>query len=179
MTTLAVRTAGANAQISMKARARHWEFSYSRLEDITPTVWDPFALVNDAAPPGDGQQICGTVLTLNTQDDIMLGDIEPGSVYHHNIRTVLTYDTGGEATWGPFEEGYSVYYDRSSTMPAGCFLSLSPLDENDVDNPLFGVVVLGPKEVVGDFPKGGTTAGQTLGTAVLQAGAGFGHSGVS
>jgi len=165
-----VRVAGVNASLSMKARSRHWEFTSARLEDITPTIWDPFALVDDAALPGTAVQLTGTILIVNADEAWILGDVTPGSVYQHNVRNVLTYTTGSEATWGNFYEGSLVYYDRSSTMPAGAFLSLANQDSGTLASPRFGVVVRGAGEPASDFPKGQTTAGVTHGAAVMQFG---------
>lgn len=171
MTALAARTASSpQPTISIKTRSRHWEVTLARLEDTAPTLYDPVCLVNDAAAPGSGPQITGTYISdFDTTTAVV--DVEPGMVYHHNVRTALTYSiAGAEESWAALEEGSPVYYDRSSTMPALCFLSLSPKDENGADNAFFGVVVRGPEEVAADFPKAAGASGNTHGAAVMQLG---------
>lgn len=163
-----VRVAGTNATISIRARTRHWEITKARMEKTSPSLWDPIAVVDDAAAPGTGKELTGTLIsTLDTATGIV--DVTPGMVYRHNVRNVATYSAGSEATWAAILEGAPVYFNRSSNMPAGCLLSLAPLDSAGVANPFFGYVVRDQDEVAGSFPKGDTSAG-TFGCAVMQVG---------
>jgi hypothetical protein len=150
----------------MKARSRRWEFAYARQEDATPTIWDPASIINDAAAPGTGVQLTGTVVSLDAVRSFAIVDVTPGAVFKHNVRTVTTYAGAVETVWAAILEGSPVYYDRSATMPAGCKLSLSPLDNNGVVNPLFGFVVLDPSEAT-FLARVAGAAGNTFGCAVM------------
>ena len=150
-------------EVSSAGAVRHWLVTDSRMEDITPTVTQP-AAVTSLLP---GTQICGTILSVTGTQSIV--DFTSSMVYYQEVRNVLTYAVGAEATWGVINEGDPIYYDGSGTMPAGVKLSTSPLDAADVANPLFGFAVLhNPTDT---FPKGGAAASTTE-MAVMQRGAG-------
>ena len=150
-------------EVSSEGAVRHWEFTKTRLENATPVITEPFAVLS-VLP---GTQICGTVLTM--EGLFIIGDVTHSMVYKHYVRNVLTYVEGAEATFGPINEGDPIYYDRSATMPANCYLSTSPLDAAGVANPLWGHAVLENDADV--FPKGDDQEGVTLEFAVMQEGA--------
>lgn len=153
-------------EVSSEGAVRHWEIPYARLTDATPTPTNPAEVTSLLA----GTQLTGTILTVDAGSSVAVIDFTAGMVYFHYIRNVRTYSASVEATWGAINIGDPVYYDNSATMPAGVYLSTSPLDNLGAANTLFGFVV--PKDVDTDtFPKGGASA-STERAAVMQFGAG-------
>lgn len=121
-------------EVSSEGAVRHWDIPFDNLEDTTPTASLPAALTSNT----NGTQLTGTVLVVDDDDSMAVIDFTHSMVYEHNVRNVLTYDTGAEATWGAINVGDPIYYDRSSTMPINAKLSTSPLDSTGEANPLFG-----------------------------------------
>jgi len=158
-------TVRSDYEVSSESAIRHWEFTKTRLENATPTATEPFALLSGV----DGQQLCGTVLTSVSGDTKIVGDVTNSMVYKHYVRNVVSYAAGAESVFTAIVEGAPIYYDRSSTMPSGVYLSLSPLDENGDANPFFGTAVLENEDDT--FAKGAATA-STQEVAVAQAGVG-------
>jgi hypothetical protein len=64
-----------------------------------------------------------------------------------------------------------VYYDNSATMPAGVYLSTSPLDNTGAANTLFGHIACITSEAAALYPLGGATA-STQDCQAMQRGAG-------
>jgi len=159
-------------EVSSEGCVRHWEVPYARLEDATPTVSNPACVVDDVAAPGTGVQVCGTILTIDATNSIAIIDFTAGMVHRQPVRNVATYAVGVEATWAAIQFGAPIYYDRSATMPAGCYLSLSPADNNAVNNPLFGYAVAWSDADMATFPKAAAGVGSTTDCAVMQRGAG-------
>lgn len=156
-------------ECSSEGAVLHWPIPYARLTDATPTVSLP-AEVTSVLP---GTQLTGTILSIDAGDSIAVIDFTAGMVYWHEVRNVLTYAAAVEATWGAINIGDPVYYDSSATMPAGVYLSTSPLDNVGGANTLFGHVVpcLTNSDDPGDYPKGGVTA-STQECGVAQIGVG-------
>ena len=152
-------------EVSSEGAVRHWEIPYARLTDATPTPSNPAEVTSLLA----GTALTGTILTIDAGDSIAVIDFTCSMVYNHEVRNVLTYGGGVEATWGPINVGDLVYYDNSATMPAGTYLSTSPLDNLGVANTLFGVVV--PKSDADVFPKGAALVASTQECGVMQKGA--------
>lgn len=153
-------------EVSSEGAVRHWEIKYASLEDATPTPTNPAAVIS-AVP---GTQLTGTILTIDADNSVAVIDFTHSMVYRHYVRNVLTYNQGNEATWGDINVGDPVYYDGSGTMPAGVYLSTSPLDASGVANPVFGFVV--PADVDSDtFPLGANGVGSTQRAAIMQRGA--------
>lgn len=144
-----------------------WEVPYARLTDTTPTPSNPAELTSLTA----GTQLTGTIITVDAGDSVAIIDFRAGNVYYFLTRNVLTYAAAAEATWGAINIGDAVYYDNSATMPAGTYLSTSPLDNLDVANTLFGHVVACQDVDMVLYPKGGITA-STQSCGVMQRGAG-------
>jgi len=157
-------------EVSSEGAVRHWEIPYARLEDATPTATNPAAVIDDAAAPGTGLQLTGTILTVDATDSIAIIDFTASMVYLQAVRTVNTYAGEAESAWGIIYVGSPVYYDRSATMPAGVYLSLAAADNLAVANPLFGFVV--PANETDTFGKAAGVAGNTWDCAVMQVGAG-------
>ena len=144
-----------------------WEVPYARLTDTTPTASLPAELTSLTA----GTQLTGTIISVDAADSVAVIDFRAGNVYYHEVRNVLTYAAAVEATWGAINIGDAVYYDNSATMPAGVYLSTSPLDNTGAANTLFGFVVPCNEVDRALYPKGGITA-STQECGVMQRGAG-------
>jgi hypothetical protein len=165
-----VRTTTYNYEVSSESgRERHIKVPYARMEDATPTLHDPAALLS-VIP---GTQEVGTLIEVfpaPVSEAVI--NVARGAVYWHNVRNVLTYNVGGggiEATWGALNVGDPVFYDRSAVMPATTKLSKSPLDNTGAINPLFGYVVLGRQENALSYPKGAGGVASTQEAAIIQA----------
>lgn len=155
-------------EVSSEGAVRHWEIPYARLEDATPTPSNPAAVLS-LLP---GTQLTGTILTIDATNSVAVIDFTCSMVYNHDVRNVLTYAAAVEATWGPINIGDPVYYDRSATMPAGVFLSTSPLDNTGAANALFGHVVPMNDTDMALYPKGAALVASTQECGVMQIGAG-------
>jgi len=140
---------------------------YARLTDTTPSEGNPCELTSVTA----GTQLCGTVLSTHAGDSVAIVNVAPGFVGNWEVRNVLTYAAAVEATWGAINVGDPVYYDNSATMPAGVYLSTSPLDNTGAANTLFGYIACIASEDAALYPLGGITA-STQDCQVMQRGAG-------
>lgn len=148
-------------EVSSEGAVRHWDIPFDRLEDDTPTATMPAALLSVT----DGTQLTGTILTVDDDDEMAVIDFTHSMVYEHDVRNVLTYSGEAEDTFGAINVGDPIYYDRSATMPAGVYLSTSPLDAAGDDNPLFGFRVPANDDDV-DAAGGATASTQSV--AVMQ-----------
>ena len=155
-------------QVSSEGAVRHWEIPYARLSDVTPTVSNPAKVTCDTA----GNELCGTILSVDAGDSVAVIDFTAGMVYWQEVRNVLTYAGAVENTWGPINIGDEIYYDDSATMPAGVYLSTSPLNNVGTANPLFGRAVPRDHTDMALFPKGAALVASTQDVAVMQRGAG-------
>ena len=119
----------------------------------------------------NGKQLVGFVLA--TDDARSLATIQvPGAIaYKVQARNVKTYSGAVEATFQSIQIGDEIYYDRSSTMPAGVSLSTSPNDKDAAANPLFGYAVpLDSETDLPLYPKGTTSAStQDIGVLCINA----------
>jgi len=142
---------------------------YARLTDATPTESNPCQLTSLLA----GTSLCGTVKTIDASDSVAIVNVAPGFIGNWEVRNVLTYNPGvAELTWGAINVGDLVYYDASASMPAGVYLSTSPLNTGATANTLFGVIATITSEAAALYPLGGVTA-STQDCQVMQRGAGF------
>jgi len=165
-------TVHSDYEVSSEGAVRHWEIPYSRLEDATPTPTSA-AKVTSAVV---GAELTGTILTIDAVNSFAVIDFTHSMVYRHDVRTVATYNAGVENTWQALNIGDTVYYDGSATMPAGVYLSVSPLDNLGAANPIFGHIVPAPSTTGFDtdaasFPLAAGAAGNTHRVAVMQEGA--------
>jgi len=140
---------------------------YARLTDTTPTVSLP-AEVTSVLP---GTQLTGTIISIDADDSVAEIDVRCSSVYYHEVRNVLTYSGEAENTWGVINIGDPVYYDNSATMPAGVYLSTSPLDNLGAGSTRFGFVVPCNDDDRSNYPTSPATAA-TEDCGVCQHGAG-------
>ena len=141
---------------------------YARLTDTTPTEGNPCELTSLLA----GAQLCGTIMTIDAGDSIAIVNVAPAFIGNWEVRNVLTYSGAAENTWGAINVGDLVYYDNSATMPAGVYLSTSPLDNLGTANTRFGVIATITSEAAALYPLGGVTA-STQDCQVMQHGAGL------
>ena len=142
---------------------------YADLTDATPTESNPCEVLSLLA----GTAVCGTVTTIDASDSVAIVNVAPGFIGNWEVRNVLTYNPGvAELTWGAIGYGDLVYYDASASMPAGVYLSTSPLNTLGVANTLFGVIATINSEAAALYPLGGATA-STQNCQVMQRGAGF------
>jgi len=151
-------------EVSSQGAERHWPVSYARMSDVTPTPTQPARVTSLVA----GNQLCGTVLSVDAGTSIAIVDFTPGMIYLQEVRNVLTYAAAVEATWTAINEGVEIFYDGSATMPAGVKLSCSPLDNTGAANTHFGWAVYSGRVT---YPLGGITA-STQEVPVMQRGSG-------
>lgn len=137
---------------------------HARLEDNTPVIHSPAAVLSAV----DGTQLTGTIIVVDDTIDIIEIDCRSNQHYYHNVRNVKTYDQEAEATWAVLNLGDPVYYDRSATMPATCWLSTSPLDNTGAANPLFGYVGLAQTETPDYFQSDRNPYPTTTATATTE-----------
>ena len=141
---------------------------YARLTDATPTESNPCELTSLLA----GTQLGGTIIGIDAGDSVAIVNVAPCFILNTEVRNVLTYGGGVEATWGAINVGDLVYYDNSATMPAGVYLSTSPLDNTGAANSLWGVIACINAEAAALYPLGGITA-STQDCQVMQRGSGL------
>lgn len=151
---------------------RTWEVPSARLIDTSPTVSNPAAV--NGLDYANGHALTGIIISLGTSgggNAFAVLDVAPANMYFCEVRNVLTYDQAVEATWGAINIGDPVYYDDSATMPAGVYLSISPLDNLGNSNVKFGHVVGCTVDDMDDYPKGAATAStQDCGVSLIGAG---------
>ena len=156
---------------SSEGAVRHWEIPYARLEDTTPTVGNPAAVLADASSI---DQVCGVILSIDAADSVAVIDFTCSMVYRFLCRTATGYNGAAENAWSTIAIGDFVYYDRSGLI-AGIYLSCSALDNAGAANPFFGHVVPLHDTDMALYAKGtGLTPGssETIGVMIRGAGAG-------
>jgi len=154
-------------QVSSEGAVRHWLIPYARLTDTTPTATLPCEVTSRT----DSTQLTGTILGVDATDSVAMIDFTCSMVYWQELRNVLTYSGEAENTFGAINIGDEVYYDHSATMPAGVYLSTSPLNNLGATNTRFGWVVPRNDTDMALFAKGDNTA-STEECAIMQLGAG-------
>lgn len=154
-------------QVSSEGAVRHWPIPYARLTDQTPTVTMPCEVTSLT----DSTQLTGTILALEAADSVAIVDFTCSMVYWQEIRNVTEYSGEAENVWAAINIGDEVYYDHSAAMPAGVYLSTSPLGDGGQTNTRFGWVVPRNDTDMALFAKGDNTA-STEECAIMQLGAG-------
>lgn len=140
---------------------------YARLTDATPTDHNPCEITSLVA----GDRTCGVIVTTDARDSIAIVNVAPAVCHNFDVRNVLTYAANVEDTWGPINVGDVIYYDASATMPAGVYLSTSPLNNLGVANTKYGRVQCITSEAAALYPKGAAIA-STQACQIQQFGAG-------
>jgi len=137
-------------------------------------VSNPASVVDDAARPGTATRVCGTILTVDATNSIATIDFTCGMVYRQPVRNVTTYAQQVESAWAAIQFGAPIYYDNSTTMPVGVYLSLSAQNNANpqVANPLFGFAVGWSDADTASFPKALINVASTTDVAVMQRGCG-------
>lgn len=144
------------------------DIPYARLIDVTPTPSNPAAV--NGLDYANGEALTGVIISVDATDSVAVLDVATGNKYYFEVRNVLTYAAAVEATWGAINIGDPVYYDDSATMPAGVYLSTSPLDNLGNTNVKYGSVVPCNDDDRGNYPKGGVTAStQDCGVVIIGA----------
>lgn len=154
-------------QVSSEGAVRHWEYPFSRLSDITPTPSNPAMILGALI----GSELTGTILTIYPAESIAVIDVTCSMVYWHPVRNVTDYDNFIEFAWGAINIADPIYYDDSATMPAGVYLSLSPINNIGIANPIFGYAAARDDADMALFPKGVAGIAETIDIAVMQRGA--------
>jgi len=142
---------------------------YADLTDATPTLGNPCEILSLLV----GTAVCGALTSIDAGDSIAIVNVAPSAIFNWEVRNVLTYDPGvAELTWGAIGYGDLVYYDASASMPAGVYLSTSPLNTLGVANSLVGSIATITSEAAALYPLGGITA-STQDCQVMIRGAGI------
>jgi hypothetical protein len=84
------------------------------------------------------RQQTGVIKSIDAGRSLAFIDLTARKIYKFLVRNVLTYSGAAEATFGGINVGDPIYYDASPTMPAGVYLSTSPLDSAGNANALWG-----------------------------------------
>jgi hypothetical protein len=161
-----------NYEISSEGAVRHWEIPIARFDTVGGDAASTTNIVATRAAAvqsnTSGLQLTGTVLTVDTTDEIAVVDFTASMVYEHSVRNCTAYTEAAESAWVAINIGDEVYYDRANTNAR---LSLSPDDSAGNANPLFGFVVA--RDTDNDtYPKGADDTGSTQTVGVMQVGAG-------
>lgn len=82
--------------------------------------------------------VLGTAVSAEDSDGYTVVDVGPMASYEHSVRNVTAYNGGTEQTYAAVTQGKKIYYDPSSTMPTGVYLSTSAEDKDEAATTLFG-----------------------------------------
>jgi len=97
------------------------------------------AIGGQTTADGRPYNLTGVVVTYESNAELVVMNVALGAIVKAYVANVLTY-SGGDAD--TFETapviGQPVYVDDSDDLGAGCTLSLSPLNDGDVANPMAG-----------------------------------------
>lgn len=106
--------------------------------------------------------------TLGTATDRVVVNIKDGYIIRQYVANVLTYSGGAANTFetSPYV-GQPVYIDDSDDLSEGVTLSMSPLNEDDDENPLFGHLWYCQDEIA-DGLAGGSRSTSTFDTSLAE-----------
>lgn len=136
-------------------------------DQLAPGLHPVIALGGRTAADGRPLNMTGVVVSYEgtgsgTSTDRVVVNIADGYVVRNYVANVLTYVATVPAT---FEQapvvGQPVYVDDSDDLAAGVTLSMSPLNEDDVRNPLAGYLWYCQDEIA-DGLAGGSRATSTF-----------------
>ena len=145
--------------------------SESTAKDQLDKGLHPIVAIGEYAAPSRPLNVTGVVVSINmsvlgTATDRVEVNIAHGAVVRQWVSNILTYSGGApngfEAT--P-QVGQPVYVDDSADLSAGVTVSMSPLNWDDVENPLAGVLWYCQDEIA-DGQAGGERATSTFDTAL-------------
>lgn len=128
---------------------------YARLVDTTPTPGNPCLITGVLV----GVYAFGAITEIDAGDSIAIVNVAVPPIFNWPVRNVRTYNPGvAELTWAAINYGDDVYYDASASMPAGVYLSTSPLNTGGTANTRIGHIATITSEHGALYPKGGATA---------------------
>jgi hypothetical protein len=145
--------------------------SESTTKDQLAPGLHPFVAVGEYAAPTRPLNLVGVVTSVNlsvlgTGTDRVVLNVAHGSIYRQYVSNILTYSGGAPNTYETTPQiGQPVYIDDSADLSEGVTLSMSPLNWNDVENPLAGVLWYCQDEIA-DGQVGGARAASTFDTAL-------------
>lgn len=128
-------------------------------DEIENGLHPAIAIGGMTAADGRPLNVTGVVMTCEDNAEISEVNIAHGFAIKQYVANVLTYNAGAPAT---FETapiiGQPVYVDPSGDLSEGVTLSMSPLDEAGLKNPLWGVLWYAQDEYVDSAVGGPNTA---------------------
>lgn len=103
----------------------------------------------------DGRPLNMTGVVVSVQGRLVVVNIAHGFAILNYVSNILTYNGGNANSWESAPViGQPVYVDDSNDLGEGCTLSMSPLNDAGVKNPLWGVLWYSQDEMV-DYGVGG------------------------
>lgn len=136
-------------------------------DQLAPGLHPVIAIGGRTAADGRPLNVTGVVISYagtgsGTATDRVVVNIADGVIVRQYVNNVLTYAAGSAATWetAPIV-GQPVYVDDSDDLSAGVTLSMSPLNDGDVKNPLAGVLWYCQCEIADGYA-GGSRATSTF-----------------
>jgi len=145
--------------------------SRSGTKDALDPGHHPVVAIGERTAAFRGQLLTGVVYSvlensINGDYDFIVVNIAPGMIIRDYVANILTYAAGAAATFETTPQpGQPVYVDDSDDLGEGVTLSMSPLNENDDDNPLAGYLTYCQDEM-GDSFAGGPNEAATFDTAL-------------
>ena len=140
-------------------------------DQLAPGLHPVVALGGRTAADGRPLNLTGVVVSYagtgsGTATDRVVVNIADGTIVRNYVANVLTYAAGVPAT---FEQapvvGQPVYVDDSNDLAEGVTLSMSPLNDADVRNPLAGYLWYCQDEIA-DGLAGGARSTSTFDTSL-------------
>ena len=131
----------------------------------------PIVAIGEYAAPTRPLNVTGVVVSMNmsvlgTATDRVEINIAHGYIVRQWVSNILTYSGGAPNTFETTPQvGQPVYVDDSADLSAGVTVSLSPLNYDDVENPLAGVLWYCQDEIA-DGQVGGARATSTFDTVL-------------
>lgn len=131
----------------------------------------PFVAYGEYAAPSRPLNLVGVVISCQisaagTATDRIVINVAHGATYRNYVSNILTYSGGAPNTYETTPQpGQVVYIDDSADLSAGVTLSMSPLNWNDIENPVAGVLTYCQDEIP-DGQVGGGRAATTFDSAL-------------
>ena len=120
--------------------------SESGAKDQLDSGLHPLVAIGELVAPSRPLNVCGVVMSVNmsvlgTATDRVVINIAHGFITRQYVSNTLTYSNDAPATFEQSPQvGQPVYVDDSADLTAGVTLSMSPLNWDDLENPLAGVL---------------------------------------
>ncbi len=131
----------------------------------------PVVAIGEQAAPSRPLQRTGVVVTIDvttagTATDRVVVNIADGAIVQQYVANVLTYANDVPATFEQTPQvGQPVYVDDSNDLSEGVTLSMSPLNDGDLENPLAGNLWYCQDEIA-DGGYGGARLASTFDTSL-------------